>query len=465
MTVDRERLVAVWRRVTALSWPVMVEQVTRTLMRTTDILVTALFSPLAVAAIGLADLYARLPLRIGLGLSAGAIALSSQDTGSGATANRDEAVTQAILIGVLSGLPFALFGVLFGEQAIALLGFWADQDEMAEVADLGGTYLAIILLTAPARHVALVGARALQGTGDTRTPMYVNVVSNGLNILFSLVLGLGLFGAPRLEIVGVGLATAFGNVFTATAFLTAIATDWTAADFVLPRRLVIAKQLLVVSAPKIGEGFVATAVEFPFNALLLVFGAEVNGAYQIGRRVYQQVTSPLSRGLNVGASIVVGQSLGDGDPGGARFDGWATAALGLVTVGGLGLGLAALADPLAELFTDDQETLPVAAAFAFTYGVTAPFTALYVTLSGALQGGSDTKTPLLARAVGLLVFYLGFSAVTSVLLGWGVFGIYVGIFLYYVSAFCIVAAGFEFGGWATRATAMMAERGSTADDD
>ncbi|WP_210408916.1 hypothetical protein [Halorhabdus rudnickae] len=39
--------------------------------------VTALFSPLAVAAFGLANLHARLPLRIGLGLGTGAIALSS----------------------------------------------------------------------------------------------------------------------------------------------------------------------------------------------------------------------------------------------------------------------------------------------------------------------------------------------------------------------------------------------------
>ena len=39
-------------------------------MRTVDILVTALFSPVAVAAIGLADLYARFPLRVGLGMGA-----------------------------------------------------------------------------------------------------------------------------------------------------------------------------------------------------------------------------------------------------------------------------------------------------------------------------------------------------------------------------------------------------------
>jgi putative MATE family efflux protein len=460
MSGDRSRLLAVWRRVGALSWPVMVEQVTRTLMRTTDIFVTALFSPLAVAAIGLADLYARLPLRIGLGLGAGAIALSSQDTGSDATANRDEAITQALLLGALTGIPFVLFGFLLGEQAIAVLGLWAEREEMTEVAALGGIYLAIIFATAPARHVALVGARALQGTGDTRTPMYVNLVSNGLNISLSLVLGLGLLGAPRLEIVGVGLATAAGNVFTASALLLAIATGRTDAAFVVPEQFVVAKQLLVVSAPKILEGLVATAIEFPFNSLLLSFGADVNAGYQIGRRVYQQVTSPLSRGLNVAANVVVGQALGEGTPDRARYEGWATAALGLVTVGTIGVVFALAAEPLAGLFTNDPGTRPVAAGFAFTYGITAPFTVLYVSLAGALQGGSDTRTPFLARTVSLLVFYLGFSAVTSVYLDWGVVGIYAGVFLYYLSAFAIVFGGFRYGDWADRAARMMDDRGS-----
>lgn len=77
------RLRAVWRRTLALGWPIALDQTLATLMRTVDVIVTGLFSPIAVAAVGLADLYAQLPLRIGLGLGAGTIALSSQDTGEG----------------------------------------------------------------------------------------------------------------------------------------------------------------------------------------------------------------------------------------------------------------------------------------------------------------------------------------------------------------------------------------------
>ncbi len=450
----RARLFAVWRRVLSLSWPVMAEQVLRTLMRTTDIVVTGLFSPAAVAAIGLADLYARLPLRIGLGLGGGAIALSSQDTGSDATANRDEAVTQAVLVGALSGVPFVVFGLLFGEAAIGVLG------APAGVAAMGGTYLAIIFATAPARHVALVAARSLQGTGDTRTPMYVNVVSNLLNIGGTVALGLGLGPFPRWEIVGVGVATAFGNVFTALALVAAIRWDLTEASFARPTDAVIARQLLAVSAPRIAEGLAATVAEFPFNSILLGFGTEVNAAYQIGRRMYQQVTGPLSRGYSVASSVVVGQALGEGDPVRARFEGWATGALALVSVGAIGVALVFGADRLVELFTDDAATLEYAADFARVYGLSAPFLAVFVVLSGALQGGSDTRTPFVARTTGMFGFMVGFSWLVGVVLDYGVAGAYAGIFLYYVWSLLVVGAGFRWGGWAARAADMMEERGS-----
>ncbi len=450
----RDRLLALWRRVLSLSWPVMVEQVFRTLMRTTDIIITGLFSPAAVAAIGLADLYARFPLRIGLSFGAGSIALSSQDTGSGATETRNEAITQAIIMGAILGIPFIAFGYFLGFWAIEILG------AESEVVRLGGIYLAIIFATSPARHVALIAARGLQGTGDTRTPMYINIVSNGMNIVLSVVLGLGLGPAPALWIVGVGLATAFGNVFTAVALLVAIHSPYTDAGFARPRDLTIAKQLLVVSLPQLASGIVDTLVDFPFNALLLFFGTEVNAAYQIGRRMYQQITGPLSRGYNVGASIVVGQALGAGDTIEAKFNGWATAALGVLTVGTLGLLLAVSAEWLVLLFTRDPETLGYATRFAQAYGITGPALVAFTVLAGGLQGGSETRTPLVARASGLLLFYLGFSYVVGVHFGVGVPALYAGVVLTYVWAAILVAAWFHWGGWLERATDMMAARGS-----
>ncbi|SFR34138.1 MULTISPECIES: MATE family efflux transporter [Halorubrum] len=458
--MDFPRLRRVWKRVFSLAWPVMAEQTFRTAMRTTDILVTALFSPAAVVAIGLADLYARFPLRIGLGLGGGAIALSSQDTGADAAENRDEAVTQAILLGALAGVPFVLFGFLYGEFAIGVFGRLVGERTSPAVVDLGSTYLAIVFATAPARHVALVGARALQGTGDTRTPMYVNIAANSVNIVGSVVLGLGLFGLPRLEVLGVGLATAGANVLTAGLLCAAIWGSWTDAEFAWPRDLTVAKQLLVVSAPRVLEGFGSEIAEFPFNALLLGFGEAVNAGFQIGRRVYQQVTGPLSRGYNVAASVLVGQALGEGDPEAARFNGWAVAGLGVLTVGAIGAGLVVGASRLVPIFTDDAATIGYAVDFARVYGVAGAALACFSALSGSLQGASETRVPLVARVSGMFGLFLGLSWLLGRTAGLGPAGAYVGVSAAYVWMALVVAAGFHYSGWATRAADMMDARGS-----
>ncbi len=465
----RRRVLRVWKRVLGLAWPVMAEQTFRTLMRTTDILVTASISPVAVAAIGLADLYARFPLWIGLGFGGGAISLSSQDTGAAAvptggsggaggddsaSANRDQAVSVALVLGALLGLPFVAFGLLFGRDAIALLG------APAAVATTGGAYLAVVFLTAPARHVGLIAARSLQGTGDTRTPMYVNVVANLLNISGSVVLGWGLLGAPALGVVGVGIATSAANVLTAGALLGALWGSWADANLVRPSDPVVARQLVAVSLPSVAEGLASTLAEFPFNAILLGFGTAVNAAFQVGRRVYQQVTGPLGRGYNVAVSVVVGQSLGRGDPAAARFDGWASTALGVVTVGGVGLLLAATAPLFVGVFTDDPETARYAVDFARVYGLSAPFLATFTVLQGALRGAGETRVPFVARTTGTYGFLVAFTYLVGVVGGYGVLGAYAGVALSYVWMALVVATSFRRGDWAGRAARLLTERGS-----
>jgi len=60
-----ECVLTIWRRTFALSWPIGVQETLTSLMRTVDVIVTELFSPAAVTAVGFADLYAQIPMRAG----------------------------------------------------------------------------------------------------------------------------------------------------------------------------------------------------------------------------------------------------------------------------------------------------------------------------------------------------------------------------------------------------------------
>jgi putative MATE family efflux protein len=450
----RERVRSVGNRTLDLGWPVAVQQTLNTLMRTVDILVTGFFSPVAVAAIGLADLYSRIPLRIGMGLGSGAISLSSQETGRGSTATRDRAITQALFIGLLCGIPLIAVGLLFSEALIGLLG--AD----AAVAREGGRYLAIVFAAAPMRIVGFVGARALQGTGDTRTPMVINGGATGLNILLSIALGLGVAGAPRLGIVGVGIATAVGRTVEALLVVAVLLSDRTSLSLARPRGLLLTRQLLEVSVPDIVGGLSTEVANFPFNSLVLLFGTEANAAYHIGKRIYQQFTAPLFRAFRTVSSILVGQELGAGQPDDARSTAGIVAGISLTTLGVIGVLLFVAAEPLATLFTRDVITIGFATEFNRAFAVAMAFIGIYFPLSGALKGAGDTRTPFLAGIVGSYVFLLGASYLFALVLDFGLTGVYVGIVLSYVSRAAIVGVAIRRDDWTDLAAQMIAERRS-----
>jgi Na+-driven multidrug efflux pump len=155
----------------------------------------------------------------------------------------------------------------------------------------------------------------------------------------------------------------------------------------------------------------ATIASFPFNALLLGFGTEVNAAYHISRRMYQQLTGPLYRSYSVAASVVVGQTLGEGDPAGARFNGFAIAGLALLSLGFAGAVLVFGAEALVLVFTRDPETVGYAVTFARVFGLVMAFFGLFFTFAGALRGAGDTRTPFYARLTCTFGFMFVFSSV------------------------------------------------------
>ena len=193
-----------WKEAFVLAWPVMLNHIFVTAMRTTDMILMGFFGPAAVTAVGLGDVWESIILRIGLGLGTGSISLISQESGvktAAAKANKDIILSQVIYVSILIGIPFIFIALFFAENMISLLG------AAPEVIKLGSQYLLIIFAAAPFRIVSIISARALQGSGDTKTPMVVEVISNLINIIVSAGLALGIGFFPKIGVPGVGIGT------------------------------------------------------------------------------------------------------------------------------------------------------------------------------------------------------------------------------------------------------------------
>lgn len=453
---DTER----WRRLVELGAPVSAHAVARNVMRTTDVLIAASLSPAAVAGLGVADLYRQLPGRVGGGLGGGAVALASQDTGAGAAGNRDEALSQAALLCVLVALPFAVAAILFGEELVALVG--AD----ADAARQGGAYLAVTLAVSPLTLPKASFAQAFSAIGDTKTPTYVGVASDVLNVVGSLALGLGFapLGVPRLGVVGLGIATATASLLATAAYVVLLATR-SPYSFVVPSNPTVGRQLLRVGLPQAAGGFVTSVAVFPFARILLGFGTVVYAGQQVAWRIFTQTFGSVNPGLTVATKVLVGQAIGDEDAADARRTVRSALSLSTILVGALAAALFVAAEPLVALFVDGPDARRYAVLFARMLAGVAVLGAANNVLSGALQGASETRIPLVSRIVGMFGGMVGLSWVLGVGFGWGVTGALVGQATAYVFFVLVTGWGYLRTDWAGRAATMLRERGSVASDE
>jgi putative MATE family efflux protein len=427
-------------------------------MRTVDLIVIGTFiGPVGVAAVGIGDIFARIVLQIALGLGAGTIALVSQSYGAGKTDLADIVTTQSVLLSFLLGVPIIISGWFTASHLFMLLG------AEPAVTDLGAVYLRVVFLSAPFRILGIIGARALHGVGDTRTPMIATVSGTILNIVLTVVLVSGIIG-PMMGVVGAAIGTSVGNLLTGLIILGVFLSGRWEVRFRYSALWApdVLEQIVRIGFPEVLSRNVYAIGDIPLNALILVFGTEINAAFQIGRRIQQYARMP-NWGFSTAASTLVGNHLGSDEPELSSAYGRLCVflAVGSTLLVAIGLFIAAL--PVSRVFISDAITLQYATDWVRVLGIATVLQSVFIVLRGGLQGAGDTKWPLYATIIGIGGFSLSFSYIVSVVLGFGPIGIYLGIILDYLVRSLIVGHRFIGGAW--KETVLDDEFSSTASHD
>lgn len=416
-----------WRPLLSLAWPAMTTGAVRIAMRTVDLLVVgAVVGSVGVAAVGIADSAARFVLMLALGLAAGTVATVSQRTGREDRRAADVAATQTLLLAFALGAVATVVGIPGARPFFELLG--AEPDVIAQ----GAPYLQVVIATAIPRTMAIMLSRAIQASGDTRTPMVVRVASTLLNIALTVTLVPGLGPLPELGVMGAAIGTATGNVLSGVALFVILASGRWGIGFRRDgvREFATAREIVQVGAPQIVERGLYALAEIPLNAITLVFGTAVNAGFQVGRRVHLFVRVP-AIGVGVAAATHVGMNVGQRQIVAAERYGTDAGRLALLVGIAGGVALAALAEPIALAFGGGESPQVLAAMVAWlrVYAVAMLLLAAYEVLRYAMQGAGETRLPLYASAVAIGGFMVGFSWLVGIVLRVGVAGVYAGIIL------------------------------------
>jgi putative MATE family efflux protein len=157
----------------------------------------------AAYAVGYTELFSLITWT-SVGLMGAAAAIAGQNLGAG----RPERVVQSVWVASRIGLCLAAgFGVLFLAVPSLLLGVFGMRD--AVVLSLGTHLLRYLSISGLFVTVALCFTGALQGTGDTRGPLYISIVSQ---IVVPLGLCAVLQATRGLTANGIWTAIVLGHV-------------------------------------------------------------------------------------------------------------------------------------------------------------------------------------------------------------------------------------------------------------
>lgn len=143
------------------------------------------------------------------GLSIGANVMISRLIGSGKQRDIPKAAGTAVLSSVIFGVILAALGELVSKSLLALI------NTPEEIFSDARTYLQIYILSVPFLLIYDFGTAIFRSDGNSRTPLFILLVSGGINVVLNLIFVILL----RMNVTGVAAATVISTALSAGTVL------------------------------------------------------------------------------------------------------------------------------------------------------------------------------------------------------------------------------------------------------
>jgi putative MATE family efflux protein len=385
------RIAQIRKSVLTLALPVTVSSL---LQRTEGIAAVFLVGGLgatSIAAVGLGQLLAFMATTLVSGLSVGANVLVAQLWGARRSKDVGEAATHLLGLAAIVSCTLMLLGWSVNRLVMELLGA-----ESAVVA-LALPYSNFIFLVIPCAIFLQVLSSIMQGTGDTKTPMYALIAVNLLYLAIAYPLIYGLWGFPAWGITGAAVATGLAEGVGVTYLL------WACRK--LFRRSFNLRQDLLRSTWQIGasvsgERMVQQAGIILYTKIVLLYGTVTYAAHQVGLSIESLSFLP-GYGFAIAAATMVGQSIGAGKYVRAKLENWEANRLATIVMAAMGILFFFFPYLLMRAFTNDEAVVELGTVFLRIVAILQIPLALTMVLAGSLRGAGDTRFIMSATMIGM----------------------------------------------------------------
>src|SRR3989304_4089366 len=193
--LDEDHLI---RSVARLAWPVVIQQVSFSMVQVVDAALVGHLGENALAGVRLAGQIFWFSQAGMVAVAVGSTAVIARNVGAGQPQLASTTLRNALLMALAWGCAMGLAMWFFGHWGLGMLG--AEEGAKHQ----GTVYLKATAVGMPLWSLIYAGNASLQGAGDTRTPLVIGVIINVVNIVVAYLLINGPGPFPRLEVLGSG---------------------------------------------------------------------------------------------------------------------------------------------------------------------------------------------------------------------------------------------------------------------
>lgn len=426
-----------------LAVPMILELVMESTFAVADIYFVGKLGASAIAAVGLTETYMFLLYSIAMGLAMGVTAIVARRIGEKNPKDAEATAKQAILLIVLLSLPFAIAGIFFAKDLLALMGAdaWSLEYGYKYTQWMMGGNMVIMLL--------FVINAIYRGAGDASIAMVVLWVANIINIILDPILIFGWGPIPAMGIEGAAVATNIGRGTGVVIQLWVLAKGGKHIRAKITEMYFdagIMLNIIKTSLGGVGQMIIAMTSWIFLMRILADIGSEAVAGATIAIRIMMFTIMP-AWGLSNAAATLVGQNLGAERPDRAESSVWKIGVYNMIFLVLVSVMFFLFNDSLMRIFTQDEAVVAVGGTWLrilsysfFVYG-------WWMVAVQAFNGAGDTTTPTKINVVFFWLIQIPLSYFLAITLDWGYSGVFWGVFFSETSVGLFTLWLFSKGKW------------------
>ncbi|WP_291583933.1 MATE family efflux transporter [Clostridium sp. UBA6640] len=410
---NRENIIAIF----TLAVPVIIENILQTFLGTVDTYFAGKINDNAIAAISVTNLIINLFIAFFAAISIGTSAIVSRNFGKGDFSKTNLAIKQSTILGILVGLIVGIINLILYKPILMISG------ASEQILSYAVPYYIVVAVPSIFLCISLILSSCLRATSNTKIPMIATGAANIINIILNLAfinLGLG--------IIGLGLATTISRIVNVIILLAAIKRNESGIRLDL-RNLQIEKNtlnsIIKIGAPAGIEKLIMRLGQLVYNSMIISIGVSTYVAHNVAGNIESYSYIP-AMGFGVATATLVGISLGENNTNKAKNLVFLSNFITTIFMVSIGIIFFIFAPQLVSIFTDTKEVQEMVVKVLRLIALFQPFAAITQIFSSALQGSGDTKFPMYTTLIGIWCVRVGGGYLLGVILGLGLFGVWLG---------------------------------------